>query len=109
MGFCLWDFVGFVDGALVAPRGLTLAALMFHLCSHGSRDDRRGAKPGLEGPHALRQRLSAGDALHAQVRLPQAAGPPDAGCDARAELPTGESGRAADVSCLRESPGGRGL
>ena len=27
----------------------------------------------LEGAHALRQRLSAGDAIHAEVRLPQAA------------------------------------
>jgi hypothetical protein len=41
----------------------------------------------MEGPHALRQWLSAGDALHAEVRLPQAAGPRDAGCHARAELP----------------------
>jgi hypothetical protein len=32
------------------------------------------------------QRLSAGDAIHAQVRLPQTAGPRDAGLYARSEL-----------------------
>jgi hypothetical protein len=46
---------------------------MFHICSHGSRDARGGKEPWLEGAHALRQRLSAGDAIHAEVRLPQAA------------------------------------
>jgi hypothetical protein len=37
---------------------------MFHLCSHGSRDARRGAKFGLEGAYALRPRLSGRDAIH---------------------------------------------
>jgi hypothetical protein len=59
----------------------------------------------MEGPHALRQWLSAGDAIHAEVRLPQAAGPRDAGSYARAELPTGEARGAPHVSCLRESSG----
>ena len=45
---------------------------MFHVCSHGSRDARRGEEPWLEGAYALRQRLPAGNAIHAEVRLPQA-------------------------------------
>ena len=70
------DLVGFWTVVQVPrPRNLTLAAHLFHVCSHGSRYARGGAKFGVAGPHALRQRLSAGDALHAQVRLPQAAGP----------------------------------
>jgi hypothetical protein len=62
--------------ALVADattRSLTLAAHLFHVCSHGSRDARGGAEFGLEGAYALRQRLSGRDAVHAQVRLPRAA------------------------------------
>jgi hypothetical protein len=52
----------------------------------------------MEGAHALRQRLSGRDAIYAEVRLPQAAGPRDAGSDARVELPTGEARGAVDVS-----------
>jgi hypothetical protein len=55
--------------------------------------------------YALRQRLPAGDALYAQVCLPQAAGPRNAGRNARAELPSGEAGRAIDVPGVRESEG----
>jgi hypothetical protein len=29
---------------------------MFRICSHGSREARRGEEPWLEGPYALRQR-----------------------------------------------------
>jgi hypothetical protein len=54
------------------PGSLTLAAHLFHFCSHGSRDARRGAEPRMEGAYALRQRLSGRDAIDAQVRLPQA-------------------------------------
>jgi hypothetical protein len=82
---------------------------MFHLCSHGSRDARRGEKPRLAGAHALRQRLSAGNTVYEALRLSQAAGPRDAGLHARAELSTGETGRAIDVSSLWESKGDRGL
>jgi hypothetical protein len=39
----------------------------------GSRGARRGAKPWLEGPRALRQRLSLRDAVHAEVRLLESA------------------------------------
>ena len=46
---------------------------MFHICSHGSRDARDRAEPGLEGAYAMRQWLSAGNEINAQVRLPQAA------------------------------------
>jgi hypothetical protein len=49
--------------------------------------------------------LPRGNEVHAEVRLPQAAGPRDAGCHAGAEFPAGEAGRAADVSCLRKSKG----
>ena len=63
---------------------------IFHVCSHAGRDARHSAEPGLEGAYALRQRLSAGNALHAALRLSKAAGPRDAGCYARPELPAGE-------------------
>jgi hypothetical protein len=46
---------------------------MFYLCSHGSRDAKGRAEPWLEGAYALRQRLSAGNEVHAPVRLSQAA------------------------------------
>ena len=46
---------------------------MFHLCSHGSRDAGSGAEPWLEGPYALRQRLSRGHQVNAPLRLSQAA------------------------------------
>jgi hypothetical protein len=82
---------------------------MFHLCSHGSRNARRGEEPWLEGPYALRQWLPAGDVLHAPLRLPKAAGPRDACCYARAELPAGEARGAFDVPCVRESEGDGGL
>ncbi len=78
---------------------------MFHLCSHGSRDIRDRTEPGLEGAYALRQWLSAGDALHAQVHLPQTVGPRDAGLYARAELPDLKAGISADVPSLWESKG----
>jgi hypothetical protein len=72
---------------LVAPRSCALtvgctttertrldrSARMFHICSHGSRDARRGAEPGLEGAHALRQRLSREHQVYAALRLSQAA------------------------------------
>lgn len=51
---------------------------MFHLCSHGSRDIRRGAQSGLARPHALRQRLPRKHQVDAEMRLSQAAGPRDA-------------------------------
>jgi hypothetical protein len=113
-GVCLIDFAGdsqVVDfGPMVAPQeDLTLAALAFHLCSHGSRDARRGAELGLEGAYALRQRLSREHQVIAEVRLPQAAGPRDAGCHARPELSSGETGGEADVPCVRESEGDGGL
>jgi hypothetical protein len=60
---------------VVAHQRLDASVAMFHVCSHGSRDARRSEKPWLEGAYALRQRLPARDALHAPVRLPQAAGP----------------------------------
>jgi hypothetical protein len=82
---------------------------MFHLCSHDGANAGHGAKPGLEGAYALRQPLSAGAALHTEVRLPQAAGPRDAGSDKRAELPTGEAGRAFDVPSLRKQETDGGL
>ena len=82
---------------------------MSHFCSHGSRDARRGAKFGLEGAHALRRWLSREHQVNAQVRLPQAAGPRDAGCHARAELPTWEAGREADVPCVRKQEGDGGF
>ena len=82
---------------------------MFHVCSHGSRDARGRAELGLEGAYAMRQRLSAGDALHAPLRLPQAAGPRDVGGYARAELSAGKAGGAPHVSCLRQSEGDGGL
>jgi hypothetical protein len=50
--------------ALVADataRSLTLAAHLFHVCSHGSRNIRRGAQPRLEGAYALRRRPSRGE------------------------------------------------
>ena len=53
-------------------RRLDQSHSLFHICSHGSRDAGRSTKPWLEGAHALRQRLSAGNAIHAEVRLPQA-------------------------------------
>jgi hypothetical protein len=59
-------------------------ASVFHICSHGSRDARRGAEPWLEGAYALRQWLPAGNQIHAEVRLSQAAGPRDAGSHERA-------------------------
>jgi retron-type reverse transcriptase len=42
---------------------------MFHLCSHGSRNARRGAELRLEGAHALRQRLSRGHQVHKALHL----------------------------------------
>jgi hypothetical protein len=65
--------------------------------------------PWLEGAYALRQRLPSGNAVHAALCLPQAAGPRDAGGDKRAELPAGEAGRAADVPCVRQQKGDGGL
>jgi hypothetical protein len=65
--------------ALVAPPipggGLTGRASMFHICSHGSRNHRRGAELGLEGPYALQQWLPAGNQVYEALRLPQATGP----------------------------------
>jgi hypothetical protein len=63
------------------------------------------AQPRLDGPHALRQWLSREHQVNEALRLSQAAGPRCAGGYARAELPSGEVGRAADVSCVRESQG----
>jgi hypothetical protein len=82
---------------------------VFHVCSHASRDARRGAEPWLESAYALRQRLSAGIAVYEALRLPQAAGPRDAGGDKRAELSAGEAGSAADVPCVRKQEGHGGL
>jgi hypothetical protein len=45
---------------------------MFYLCSHGSRDARRGEKPWLGGAYALRQRLSPGNQVYEALCLPQA-------------------------------------
>jgi hypothetical protein len=56
--------------------GLTRGVCMFHLCSHGSRDARRGTEPWVKGAHALRQRLSRRHQVHEAVRLP----PRCAGC-----------------------------
>jgi hypothetical protein len=42
---------------------------------NGSRDIGRGAQPWVEGAYALRQGLPSGNQIHAEVRLPQAAGP----------------------------------
>ena len=52
--------------------GLTTQPL-FHFCSRGSRDARGGAKPWLEGAHAVRRWLSREHEVHAAVRLSQAA------------------------------------
>jgi hypothetical protein len=39
----------------------------------GSRDARRGPQPWVEGPHALRQRLSSGNEVYEALHLSQAA------------------------------------
>jgi hypothetical protein len=57
------------------PGDLTPVPPPFHVCSHASRDVRRGAELGMEGAYALRQRLSRRDAVNEEVRLSQAAGP----------------------------------
>ena len=62
-----------LDAFCLATRRLDRPSRMFHLCSHGSRDARDRTQPQLEGPYALRQRLSPRDALHAALRLSQAA------------------------------------
>jgi hypothetical protein len=75
--------------ARLSQRGLTGAVPVFHICSHGSRDARRGEKPWLEGAYALRQRLPAGNHINAKMRLLEAARPGDVGSYEGAELPAG--------------------
>jgi hypothetical protein len=53
-------------------RRLDRSSHMFHLCSHGSRDARRGAGPGLEGAYALRWRLPGEHQVHPALRVSQA-------------------------------------
>jgi hypothetical protein len=62
-----------VDDATLHPTALDRRCRMFHFCSHGSRDIGRGAQRGVEGAHALRQRLPSGNAIDVEVRLSQAA------------------------------------
>jgi hypothetical protein len=77
LGLCLIKFAelrsdcGRWSGS--SARSLTLAAHLFHLCSHGSRDARRGTEPWLEGAYALRQRLSPGDQVYEALRLSESA------------------------------------
>ena len=78
---------------------------MFQFRSHGSRDIRYGAKPWLEGAHALLRRLSRGHEVNAPMRLSQAARSRHAGLHARPELPAVAPGVAPHVSGLRKSPG----
>jgi hypothetical protein len=59
--------------SLNAREDLDRTQQVFHLCSHGSRDAKPGAKPWLEGAHALRQRLSAGNQVYEALRLSKAA------------------------------------
>ena len=44
---------------------------LFHFCSHGSRDVRDHTNPWLEGPHALRQRLSPRNQIYEALPLAQ--------------------------------------
>jgi hypothetical protein len=78
---------------------------MFHLCSRGSRDARRSAELGLEGPHALRQRLSRIYSVHAEVRLWQLDLETLVSFHARAELPSVTARVAPHVSGLWKSEG----
>jgi hypothetical protein len=75
---------------------------LFHLCSHGSRDPRRGAEPWLEGTYALRQRETR-SLLKCVYREQLDLEALDAGSDKRAELPTFTARIEADVSRLRKS------
>jgi hypothetical protein len=80
-GRCQLNLSVMDKGALgCAIIALDRATQMFHVCSHGSRDARRGAEPWLEGAaHALRQRLSAGITVYEALRLSQATqGKPEA-------------------------------
>jgi hypothetical protein len=52
---------------------------MFHFCSHGSGDIGRSSVLRVASPYAVRQRLPSGNAIHAPLRLPKAAGPRDTG------------------------------
>jgi hypothetical protein len=80
----------------------------FHFRSHGSRDPWDGAQPRMAGLYAL-QRLLGSHEVHAALRLSQAAGPGDVGCDARAEFPAITVGVAPHVSGLWESEGDGGF
>jgi hypothetical protein len=54
---------------------LDLLTQSLHVCSHASGDVEHGAKPRLEGAHALRQRLSRRNQIRAAMRLsPRCAG-----------------------------------
>ena len=77
---------------------------MFHFRSHGSRDIGHGAKPGLEGAHAVLRWLSRGHKVRPAMRLSQAARSRHIGLHARPELPAFASGVEAYVSGLWKSP-----
>jgi hypothetical protein len=78
---------------------------MFHLCSYGSRNVGQGAKPRLEGAHAMRQRLSRRHEVHQAMRLPETTRPRDARQYARAQLPAVAPRVEAYVSSLWKSTG----
>ena len=75
---------------------------MFHFRSHGSRDLGDGAKPWLEGAHAMLRWLPRGHEVHAAMHLSQATRPRHVGLYARTELPALQAGISAHVSGSRE-------
>jgi hypothetical protein len=61
------------ESTLVPSGVLDEVVQTFHLRSQGSRDLGRGAKPRLEGAHAMRRWLPRGHEIHAPMRLSQGA------------------------------------
>jgi hypothetical protein len=74
-------------------------------CSQGSRGARGGAKPWMEGTHAVYRWISRERQVHAAVHLSQTARLLDARKHARAELPVVEAG----VRLMCAACGNRGV